>query len=216
VLRSEAIAIIKRGLGFRQTQDAAIIAALQAAQRILETGRTLPTWLLVTGGAITVTPGIPDIVLPTGLLRLHDDHDMYYVNSSGGLTTLPRKNYGEAVEAYPVTSSPPSGQYPKVFVQITKSAGLLLPTPTVTTLTQVFLTYYKGAVKLDAEVENAWLLNAPEYLNGLAGLQVAGDLRDKDALAKFTTMYKAGLGSFLGDVVEDELAGRALVMGRDN
>jgi hypothetical protein len=216
VLRSEAVAIIKRGLGFRQTQDVAIIAALQSAQRILETGRTLPDWLLVTGGAIAVTPGVPDIGLPTGFLRLHDDHDMYYVNTSGGLTTLPRKNYAEAVEAYPVVASPPSGTYPKVFVQVTKSAGLLLPTPTATTLTQVFLTYYKGAVKLDADVENAWLLNAPEYLIGLAGLQVAGNLRDKDAVATFTTMYKAGLGSFLGDVVEGELAGRPLVMGRNN
>jgi len=83
-------------------------------------------------------------------------------------------------------------------------------------LTQVFLTYYQGAVKLDAEVENAWLLNAPEYLVGLAGMQVAGNLRDKDALATFTMMYKQGLGSFLGDVVEDELAGRHLIMGRNN
>lgn len=216
MLLSEAIAIIKRGLGFRQTQDTAIIAALQAAQRILETGRTLPDWLLVTNEAVVVTPGVPDIVLPPRLLRLHDDHDLYYVNTSGGLTTLPKKHYGEAVEAYPVASSPPSGQYPKVFVQITKDAGLLLPTPTVTTLTQVFLTYYRSAVVLNAEMENEWLLNAPDYLIGLAGMQVAGNVRDKDAIAMFTTMYKAGLGSFLGDVIEDELAGRALVMGRDN
>ena len=47
VLRSEAITTIKRGLGFRQTQDASIVAALKQIQENLEHGHTLPSWLLV-------------------------------------------------------------------------------------------------------------------------------------------------------------------------
>jgi hypothetical protein len=69
---------------------------------------------------------------------------------------------------------------------------------------------------LDTEIENAWLANAANYVVGLAGIQVAGDLRDKGAMDKFSMMAKMGGKAFLGDVIEDELAGRPLIMGRNN
>jgi hypothetical protein len=65
-------------------------------------------------------------------------------------------------------------------------------------------------------VENAWLQYAPNYLIGLAGVMVAGDLRDKGAEQKFNTMAQIGHKALIGDIVEDELAGRPLVMGRNN
>lgn len=221
MLRSEAITIIKRGLGFRQTQEPTIIAALQAQQRDLEQGKTLPSWLLSYDVPITVTANNATITLPSGFLRFHDDYEMYYTNADGANVFLPRKNYTEAYQAF-VASGDEDGDlietsstgYPSVFVARGKTSGILVPTPTVSFT--AYLTCYVGAAKLDSDIENAWLANAANLLIGLAGVQVANTLRDKDAVMAFTTMAKSGFASYLGDVVEDELAGRPLMMGRNN
>jgi hypothetical protein len=222
MLRSEAVTAIKRGLGFRQTQDTTIIAALQAQQRMLERGKTLPSWLLTFDVPFTITANSNAITMPARFLRFHDDFEMYYTNASGARVFLPRKQYTEAYQAYvasgdaddsAVIPSPPN-TYPSVFVQYNKTTGIVVPTPTVSFT--AYATCYVGAAVLDSDAENAWLANAPDYLIGLAGIQVAGALRDKDALAAFSLMAKQGISAYLGDVVEDELAGRPLVMGRNN
>lgn len=218
--RSEAVSIIKAGTGFRINQDSTIIRALQTAQRDLEQGKSLPNFLLQFDAAITVTANNPAITLPTGFLRLHDDYDMYYLNSDGGRVFLPRRNYTEAYQAYvasgdeddsPATSD---SAYPQVVVYRNKTSAILIPTPTVGFT--AYLTYYKAADLLDADIENVWLANSANYLIGMAGLHVAGPLRDKDAMTYFTTMLKAGASSHMGQIVEDELMGRGLVMGRNN
>lgn len=219
--RSEAILSIKRGLGFRQTQDTAILAALKEAQRNLELGKTLPPWLVEFDTPIPITNGSNVVTLPTGFIRLHDEYDLYYVNSSGANVFIPRKNYKEAYQAFvasggaddsPVNSS--TSPYPRAFVILNKVEGILIPTPTVSFT--AYLTYYKAATVLDSDIENAWLLHAPDYLIGLAGMTVAGNLRDKDALAEFTRRAKLGGSGLMGDIIEDELAGRPLIMGRNN
>lgn len=220
MVRSEAIAIIKRGLGFRQTQDAAIIAAIKEAQRTLELGKTLPNWLIEFDAPIAVTSGTNSVELPERFIRLTDEYDMYYVNNSGANVTLPRKNYTEAYNAFVASGEEDdsveisSNAHPKVFVPLSKTEAILIPTPTVSFT--AFLTYYKGAVVLDSDVENAWLLNAPDYLIAMAGMIVAGNLRDKDALSEFTRRAKMAGGGLMGDIIEDELAGRPLIMGRNN
>jgi len=218
MLRSAAISIIKRGLGFRQTQDAAIIAALQQVQRDLEEGKTLPNWLLAFDVAIPVVAGTATAALPDRFLRVHEDYPMYYLSGTAHVE-IPKRQYDEAYHAYVASGDPgqtaaPSVAKPAVYVQRNKTTIQFIPTPT--TAFTAYLTYYKAAVLLDADVENAWLANAANYLIGLAGMQVAGDLRDAGALQKFTMMTKMGGQSYMGDVVEDELAGRPLVMGRDN
>lgn len=217
--RAEAIKIIKRGLGFRQTQDEAIIAALQSAQRTLEKGKTLPDWLITYNAAIVVPAG--DLAFfPSDFLRMTDEYELYYINNDAAQVFLPRKNYTEAYTAFvangdaddSVVISAPN-TYPQVVV-VRGNTGLLLPTPTVD-LT-VYLTYYAKAEVLSSDLENAWLLNAPDYLIGEAGIMVAGNLRDKDALTAFTTMRNRGAQSYLGEIIETELAGRPMVMGRNN
>jgi hypothetical protein len=221
MLRSEAIAIIKRGLGFRQTQDTAIIAALQEAQRDLELGHTLPSFLLAYDVVVPIVAGTALISLPTGFLRFHDDYELYYVNSNTARVFIPRRTYDEAYNAYVASGrQDDSALYtatatvPSVLVQRGKTQALLVPTPT--TSFNAYLTYYKAALKLDAEIENAWLLNAPNVLIGMAGMTVAGNLRDKDAMTEFTRRANQGGKAFMGDIVEDELAGRPLIMGRNN
>lgn len=221
MLRSEAVTIIKRGLGFRQTQESSITAALQQAQRELETGKTLPDWLLTYDEAITVTANNPEITLPNRFLRFHDGYQFYYINSNSARVFLPRKQYTEAYTAYVASGEEDdsavidtAGQYGQVLVQKNKTSALIIPTPTVSYT--AYLTFYQGALPLTSDIENAWLLNAPDYLIGLAGGIVAGNLRDKDAISVFGAQAQRGKNAFIGDVVETELAGRPLVMGRNN
>src|SRR3982751_3369172 len=99
MLRSEAIGIIKRGLGFRQTQDAAIVAALQQAQRDLEHGKTLPNWMLEVDSPIAVTANVSTVATPSLFLRLHEEYQPYYLDANGQRVYLPRKNLMEAQDA---------------------------------------------------------------------------------------------------------------------
>lgn len=220
MLGSEAIRIIKRGLGFRQTQDDAILAALQEAQRTLELGHTLPEWLLVYDQAITVTAASNAITLPSGFIRMHDDYDLYYVNSDSARVFIPRRNYTEAYQAYIASGdendTPDSvdSVYPQVWVRRGKTAGLLIPTPSVSFT--AYLTFYKSADLITPAGENAWLANAPDVLIGMAGMTVAGNLRDTAAYQAFSQRANIAGKSFMGDIIEDELAGRGLIMGRDN
>lgn len=220
MLRSEAIAIIKRGLGFRQTQDQAIVAALLEAQRDLELGKTLPNFLLEFDAPITVVADNANISLPVGFIRMSDDYDMYYNNEFGAPVTLPRQTYTDAQRAYVASGEPNtvplewSDNYPAVVVIRNKTTALLVPTPKVDFT--AYLTYYKADQKLDSDIENKWLANAPDALIGRAGMTVAYNLRDKDALTRFTQQAKMGSAALLGDIIEDELAGRALIMGRNN
>jgi hypothetical protein len=221
MLRSEAILSIKRGLGFRQTQDTAIIAALKEAQRNLEAGKTLPNWLVEYDAPIPVTSGTNTIALPTGFIRLHDDYDLYRVSPTAGNVTIKRRRFDEAYEAFVASGDeddsavvPVAGSYPQVFTLLNKLEAILIPTPMVSFT--AYLSFYKGAALLDSDIENAWLKNAPDYLIGLAGMTVAGNLRDKDALSEFTRRAKLSGAGMMGDIIEDELAGRPLILGRNN
>ena len=80
--------------------------------------------------------------------------------------------------------------YAQVFVQRNPTTIELVPPFTADAT--LYLTYYKAAAVLDAEIENAWLANAANYLIGLAGVQVAGDVRDAGAQQKFSLMAKMG------------------------
>lgn len=223
MLRSVAITDIKAGIGFRQTQDATIIRKLKEAQRNLELGNTLPDFLISYDNPITVTADVAEITLPTRFIRFHDDYDMYYLNSYDNRVFLPRRNYSEAYKTYvgsgtplddgDVTTNLVEG-YPRVVVQRSKTDAILIPTPTVSFT--AYLTCYVGAEILDTDIENAWLANAPDVLIGLAGMGVAGVVRDKDGFAEFQRRFQQGGRGMIGDKIEDELAGRGLVMGRDN
>jgi hypothetical protein len=144
---------------------------------------------------------------------------MYYLSSTGAKVFIPKKQAVEAYQAYVASGSEDdsvdtlTSSYPQVFVQDSKIQFTFVPTPAVSFT--AYLTYYKAAQTLDTEIENAWLANAANYVVGLAGIQ-AGDLRDKGAMDKFSMMAKMGGKAFLGDVIEDELAGRPLIMGRNN
>jgi len=227
MMRSEAITIIKRGLGFRQTQDAAIIAALKQAQRDLEAGHTLPKWLLQVGTQVDYfTYNSGQFQLPTNFLRASDDFPPFYVPGELANTTvtkvfLPRREYLEAYNAYVGSGAPgeevvtvSQSQYPEVWVQINRETGILFPRPTKNF--KLYFTYYFEDQVLDTDIENFWLKLAPNLMIGVAGVYVAGDVRDKGAAERFSLMAKSAHASMFNEIIEAELVGRPLIMGRNN
>ena len=162
------------------------------------------------GEPMVVDPLTGTAPLPARFLRLHEEYPPYFLNVSGGKVYTPRKNAMEARQAYP---TPATDNYPRVMVLQPPSAAFL---PPPTAALSVYLTYYRAEPTLDSEIENGWLKNAANYLIGVAGVMVAADLRDKGAMDKFNLMAKSGYKSYIGGVVDDELMGRPLIMGRNN
>lgn len=211
--KSTAIAEIRRGLGYRTTLETTIVGALASVQRTLERGGSLPDWLIVYDAEITVTADDPGIALPANFLRMHDDFDLYYTDSDEGRVRVPKRNDAEARDAY---ASVTDAEYARVWVPRGRTAGILVPTPTASAT--YYLTYYKKADDIgEASVTtNEWMDNVPDLMVGLAGLEVMGAARDKDAQLFFQQRVQRGQRTLLGDIVDGELAGRPLIMGRNN
>lgn len=209
---SQAITEIRSGMGFRTTLESTIIRALNSVQRGLEEGLSLPEFLLVYDAEITVTADDANITLPSGFLRLHDSYEMYYVDSEEGRTYIPLRNDTEARSAY---GDVEDSTHAIVWVRRSKTAGILVPTPTESAT--YYLTYYKAEPVLSTDVTtNKWLDNLPDVMVGAAGLEVAQAARDKDAMGFFQQRLNRGERIRMGGIVDSELQGRPLIMGRNN
>lgn len=218
VTRAQAIADIKRGMGYRVTSDTTILASLDQAQEQLETGKSLPEFLLVYDAVIAVTADVATFSLPTGFLRMHDDYQLYYIDTDEGVVTVPLRQPGEALASYGYLNEDGSvNTRPKVWTRRGKTTGFMTPTPTEAF--DFLLTYYKADTRpseLGADETNLWLTNMSEVLIGEAGMRAASVARDPDGVTIFKARRDAGNLSKLGEIVEDELAGRGLIMGRNN
>lgn len=217
--RDEAIAEVKRGTGFRANLDTTILAAFDAAQRQLELGKTLPWFLITYDAELAYVANSPTLDLPEDFIRLTDEYDPYYIEASSTNVRIPilRKNYTEGRDAYGNTDDPSDATRPKVFVIRTRTDLLFYPIPTESF--SVFLTYYAKqplVSTLAADGENEWLREASEVLIGEAGLRVASMTRDKDALGIFSARRDAGQRALMGEIIEQEIALRPLIMGRNN
>lgn len=209
VLRSLAVARIARGLGFRSGLDTVIIDALQEAQRSLEAGdKTRPRFLLQEDATLTLAAATHATTLPTGFLGIKDDERPHFVGTSSDTPIfLTPKSYEDAVVSQIRTADTPRG--PSIYVLRTTTIDFI----TTADVAYIFTwSYYKSAALLTTDIENVWLANAPDWLNGEAGLLVAMDLRDKAAVEIFTGMARRGRAMCFGDIVsrEDNESPRAM------
>lgn len=212
--RSQAIARIKRGLGFRSgLDDTIVVAALQEAQRELEAGKTLPKFLIVEDATFTLASGAHSVVLPEDFLRL-DDENLPHFTSDVSETPiyLEQKFYSQAVVAQLRSPATDNVRAPSVFV--VRSAVLDF----VATADQDYeftWNYYRHDDTLDSDVENLWLAGAPEWLIGEAGIRLAADLRDVDAVALFTSIGNKARQAVLSKTLLNETAGGPVRMGEN-
>lgn len=217
--RDAAVARIKDGLAFRTGTaiDDKIVARLQEAQRDLERGKTIPKFLLVEDSVVLLLKGAHSAVLPADFLRDDDKNPLHYY-PSGNLKPFflrRRPTYMDAVVGNVKDLNPPTG--PKVYVLRGSVIDFITPSNAAYTL---YWNYYKRGVLLSAgNVENEWLeetKGAPEWLMGEAGVRIAANLRDKDALEDFTNMRERGRSACFGDLLALEDSGGPIAMGENN
>jgi hypothetical protein len=210
---TEALAEVKRGLGYRTTLDTSIVGAINSVQRALEKGVSLPDFLLAFDQPITVTANTEAITLPTGFIRMSDKYDMYYIDSDGARQYLPRKEEQEARVAYSGVSDP---TFPRVWVRRSDTSGILVPSPSSSGT--YYFTFYKAEpiLSVGGTISNKWLDNLPDILIGTAGLQVTTGIGYKEGIDYFKQYLARGEKSRMGGIVESELQGRGIVMGRNN
>src|SRR5215475_8223844 len=96
--RATAVVKINDAIGFRPPGHALqpkIILRLQEAQRDLESGKTLPRFLLLEDQTFTLPLGEHAVNLPTGFIRLDDNNLPHFTNFDTFLPT-----YLEVVRDY--------------------------------------------------------------------------------------------------------------------
>lgn len=209
MLRSLAVARIQQGLGFRSDRATEIITALQEEQRDLERGKTLPKFLLLEDQALTLAATANAVALPATFLRRSNILISYISPYSTRPRFIPWRDYGAAARDYGAFN--PGGP---AAVSIRKST--LWFEPLSDRAYSLTWTYYKKADLLTTDIENAWLAadNSPELLIGGAGLRMALDMRNKDAVQVFSVMQQKARAALFGDTVTEE-ADDQVTMGGD-
>lgn len=214
--RTVAVQRINRGLGFRRagnTLESEIVLALQEAQRDLERGKTLPRFLLQEAATVTLTLGASTAPLPTGFLRESDENPPYYFQSGSAKPIYLERKYLKDARLAWLRDDTTVAKPPKVYAVRLATFDFIVPSDATYT---IYMDYYKAADLLTTDIENVWLANAPEWLIGEAGLRIAKDTRDADAVKLFTDMRTAGRAAALADDLARELAFGPLEMGGAN
>lgn len=206
--RTTAVTRIQDGLGFASRQSDKIVLRLQEAQRELEAGKTLPPFLLQEEQTLSLLTGTSTVATPSGFLRIDDAFKPYFIASGETAPTFlqVKRNFTDAFEA----NFDGESQGPKVMVVRKATIDFINNADVDYT---VIWQYYKAADLLVTDIENAWLLHAPDWLIGEAGWRMAMDARDKDAVVIFDNLRKTGRAATFGEIVAGEEASGPLIMG---
>jgi hypothetical protein len=181
---------------------------MQEEQRDLERGKTLPDFLLVENSPIALTAGVGLWPLPTNFLRRSNQLIRYYIGPTGLVlgTTIPWREFDAAFDTF--ESADPA---PPVVAVLQFANILFVPTPQEDT--SLIWTYYRKADVLTADIENLWLQYAPELIIGGAGLRIAKDKRDANAIALFGDMYKQARSTWFAETITQETEDGPMCLG---
>lgn len=209
MLRDLAVTRIADGLGFRTDLTDKIILRMQEAQRDLQNGKTLPWFLIEYFYQEDVDAGTATIPLPQSFLRLYEDHSPHYTAAGDTTPTFLRAatSYRDMLAAY---ESDEEG--PQAYI-IENSVIRLHPAPSSNI--ELIYSFYFAPTVLTQNVENEWLEHAPEWLIGEAGIRMAQDLRDKDAVTIFTNMRNAARDAAYRETILREVQTGAGSMGQN-
>lgn len=214
MLRSVAVTRINDGLGFRPTGhslEPKIVLRLQEAQRDLESGKTLPRFLIQENQPLVLPAGAHEVALPEGFIRENDDNRLHFtIAPSDRPNYLQSKKYNDASIA---NLRDRGAVRPSIYV--IRKATIDFITISSTNFT-MYWDYYKAGALLTTDIENEWLAGAPEWLIGEAGYRIAKDMRDANGVQLFDDLRTQGRAACFGDIIADEDAAGPIVMGIGN
>lgn len=210
--RDDAVARIQQGLGFRTDLTDNIVAALKEAQRYLETGRSLPGFLMLESQPLLVPAGSAGVPLPTRFIREWEEDPPHYVSPvDKTCMVFPEKiDYNIGLKRFVGSQSGPPIAY-----TLRDTTMVFWPARDINyTLTWSYFQHSKDLTT--NATNNEWLdeLNGmPEALIGRAGMIIAADLADTPSLQKFSSMYSVAWAAATSeDQLHDE-ENRPLAMG---
>jgi len=209
MLREVAIKRITDGLGFRTDLATEAALRLQEAQRDMEMGKTLPWFLIEEDAELTLTEGVATVAIEEDFIREVDWQPMRYTDPSDPdfkPKKVGKRTFEDAQEAY----GEHSAGAPQVYV-LRSLTYQVFPIPDQEyTLIHSF---YKKAALLTSNIENVWLKHAPEVLIGNAGVRLAMDLRDVEAVEIFKSMGNSAWQSLFNETIAREEANRRQRVG---
>lgn len=206
MVRDQALAQIKAGLGFRTGTDldATILTQLRRAQRLEEMGTDLPWFLIKYDHPLTVAPGAASVLLPADFIREVPHLTARYVVDDQELEL--KRVPPNQLRAWSRSSS---------HLAYAASATHLEVAPPTADGLSVLLNYYAKDVVLDQNVENGWLREAPDVLVGAAGALAARHIGNPNAAALFDGIYQAGKSAMLRETFAKQTEAQEFVMGSE-
>lgn len=218
MIRSKAVAEVKRYMGFRQDGDTDIIDWLQLGQNNLEHNwptRPLPWFLLTERQGTSTVSEEERVAIPTGFIEEWEDDGMWVVDENGGEHLLCKYD-ADDLRRYQQSRTNYNTQtiIPSIPVQyaLTGSYFRLFPKPQqVWTLKMI--SYCEDSLLDDNDDENGWLKYAPYVLIGWAGERFAAAARDGNALGVFTQMKTSAMAALDVQSMERQMVNRRMAMG---
>jgi hypothetical protein len=234
--RDGAVQRIADKVGFRSDLTVKIQTALQDVQDELERATALPWFLIQENTPFSIVAPTPptaapqEYPLPTGFIRETDYHDgnlRYQQNVPGPtfflekMDLMPAENYffgrrisrwNENIQIIVTEDTQFTPGIPMVYV-LRERTVRVYPGPDKN-YTYLWDFYAHDAVLVGGNLTNQWLTYAPWLLISKAGLLVATDLRDNEALQYFAGIEQNAMRSFAALEYERLRAGRAFAMGR--
>lgn len=229
--RGEAVAAIKRRLGYYEKKDADIVSELTISQRQLENGVKLPPrngqdggifmpWFLTSEiQSATTTIGEPRVAVPAAVASTHDgflseveDAALWILDPDADADDpwleLKKMPFDQIVQKYPGTD------IPKAY-DLIGSYFRLGPTPDAVYNLKL-ITCNRDLIPSADDKTNKWLTHAPEVLWAHCGLSMATSLRDQGALTIFKQTFIDGVWSLFFNTESRLHTNRRYVMGGDD
>ena len=218
MLGSEAVALMKRRLGFRRNLDTECLFELREAQKRAESiSRTQPWFLMQENATITTVANVATVALPDNFIKETDTgtSQIRYtpIGSSDsliGVRMLTKVDITNALPYYTESDGDILVGGPRSYVL---ENGFIRFFPTPDAAYTFYWNYHAKDEQIELGEENLWLQHLSDYLIGDAGVRLAMDIRNAQAAQTFTAMYNEGQKQLIAGNVEREWSGRDFYMG---
>ena len=210
MLRDDLITLLGQRLGNRTDLDSRMQSELLMLQSVTleETGAFTPWFLETEIATQACTAGDERLPLPTDFLAEMEEQSLwlYDVNTSPYMLEMQKDSYDVMVQRFPIAGKP--RRY-----ALTASYFLLKPTPDIVYTFK--MRYYARDTALTTNIENKWLLHAPDLVLAELGAVMAKHIQNPAMEASFRADAQAARSRLYVKHEARAHNGRTYSMGED-